>query len=73
MVDNHSHFSVEGEHLTEAELAEYMATLLGLTEPSGSSESRSFDAQKASQLLQENLPEEVTADSFASEILGLTQ
>eukprot|EP00795_Rhopilema_esculentum_P015460 gene15460-6711_t len=63
----------KGEHLTEAELAEYMSTLLGLTEPSGSVESRSFDAKDASSLLQENLPEEVTAEIFATRLLGLTQ
>ena len=60
-----------GEHLTEAELAEYMSTLLGLTEPGGSIESHSFDARNAPSLLQQHLPEEVTAQVFASEMLGL--
>ena len=66
-------FRYSGEHLTEAELAEYMSTLLGLTEPSGSVESQSFDAKDAPSLLQENLPEEVTAEIFATRLLGLTQ
>jgi len=61
----------KGEHLTEAELAEYMSTLLGLTEPGGSIESHSFDARNAPSLLQQHLPEEVTAQVFASEMLGL--
>ena len=50
-----------------------MSTLLGLSEPSGSAESQSFDAKNAPSLLQEQLPEDVTAEVFASEILGLTQ
>ncbi len=63
--------SFSGEHLTEAELAEYMSTLLGFAQASGSAESHSFDAKKASELLQDNLPKEVTAESFAGEMLGL--
>ena len=47
-----------------------MSTLLGLSEPSGSAESKSFDAKEASSLLLENLPEDVTAEVFASEMLG---
>ena len=50
-----------------------MSTLLGLSEPSGSAESKSFDAKEASSLLQQNLPEDVTAEVFASEMLGFKE
>ena len=50
-----------------------MSTLLGLTEPSGSAESHSFDAKDAPSLLQQHLPEEVTAEVFAREMLGFSQ
>lgn len=63
----------KGEHLTEAELAEYMSTLLGLAEPSGSAETHSYNAKDAAKLLEQNMPEEITAQIFASEMLGLSQ
>eukprot|EP00794_Sanderia_malayensis_P014238 gene14238-15723_t len=63
----------KGEHLTEAELAEYMSTLLGFAETSGTAESHSFDAKEASNLLQDNLPKDITAEVFAGEMLGLIQ
>ena len=66
-------FHPTGEHLTEAELAEYTSTLLGLAEASGSAESRKFDATDAGQLLEQSLPENVTSTIFASEILGFSE
>ncbi|XP_072043906.1 cilia- and flagella-associated protein 251-like [Amphiura filiformis] len=60
----------KGEHMTEAEVAEYITTLLGLNPEGGSSEIGSYDAAGAAELLEEALPEQVTADMFTSEVLG---
>ena len=56
--------------MTEGELAEYMSTLLGLSEPGGTAETGTFDATEAATMLREYLPTKVTADSFATEMLG---
>ena len=56
--------------MTEAELAEYMTTLLGLGELGGSAETGTYDASNASELLKEYLPENITADNFAAQVLG---
>ena len=50
-----------------------MSTLLGLAEPSGSAETHSYNAKDAAKLLEQNMPEEITAQIFASEMLGLSQ
>ncbi|XP_018118695.1 cilia- and flagella-associated protein 251 isoform X2 [Xenopus laevis] len=54
-----------GEHLTEEEIAEYLSTLLGLNPEGGSSEIGAAD------LLEQEIPEEITTDFFAADILGL--
>ena len=56
--------------MTEAELAEFMSTLLGLGELGGSAETGTYDASNANQLLRDHLPENITADNFAEQVLG---
>ena len=56
--------------MTEGELAEYMSTLLGLGELGGSAETGTYDASNANELLKEHLPENITADNFATQVLG---
>jgi len=60
----------KGEHMTEGELAEYMSTLLGLGELGGSAETGTYDASNATELLKEHLPENITTDNFAAQVLG---
>ena len=56
--------------MTEAELAEFMSTLLGLGDLGGSAETGIYDASNASELLREHLPENITAENFAAHVLG---
>lgn len=56
--------------MTEYELAEYLTTLLGFNAEGGSSELHDFDTMEAGDLIDENLPHEITADMFANELLG---
>ena len=51
-------------------MAEYLTTLLGFNPEGGSSELGSYDSAGAADLLEDSLPELVTADMFASEVLG---
>ncbi|KAM4808158.1 cilia- and flagella-associated protein 251 [Rhinophrynus dorsalis] len=60
-----------GEHMTEEEIAEYLSTLLGLDPEGGSSELGSYDPTGASDLLEQEIPEEITTYLFATDILGL--
>lgn len=60
----------KGEHMTEYELAEYLMTLLGHHAEGGSSELQEFDTNIAGDVISENLPQEITADMFANEVLG---
>ncbi|XP_068100947.1 cilia- and flagella-associated protein 251 [Hyperolius riggenbachi] len=60
-----------GEHMTEEDLAEYLTTLLGLNPEGGSSELNSYTSTGAGELLEQEIPEEITADLLAVEILGL--
>lgn len=70
----HEHFTLyfPGEHLTEAELAEYMSTLMGQGDLGGSAETGTFDASGASELLREHLSENFTAESFAAHVIGFS-
>ena len=56
--------------MTEGELAEYMSTLLGLSDLGGSAETGTFDASSAVQLLRTHLPEKISAELFADKVLG---
>ena len=56
--------------MTEGEMAEYMSTLLGIGELGGSAETGTYDASNAAELLREHLPENITADNFAAQVLG---
>ncbi|XP_069820104.1 cilia- and flagella-associated protein 251 [Dendropsophus ebraccatus] len=60
-----------GEHMTEEELADYLSTLLGLNAEGGSSEFDSSNATGVAELLEQEIPEEITADTLAVDILGL--
>ncbi|XP_032233978.2 cilia- and flagella-associated protein 251 [Nematostella vectensis] len=60
----------KGEHMTEAELAEYMSTLMGIADLGGSAETGTFDASNATAQLSAQLPEFFTADSFAAQVIG---
>ncbi|KAM4707122.1 cilia- and flagella-associated protein 251 [Discoglossus pictus] len=60
-----------GEHMTEEELAEYLSTLLGLNPEGGSSELGTYDPKGAAELMEQEIPEEITAAMFTAEILGL--
>ncbi|KAJ7309793.1 hypothetical protein JRQ81_007861 [Phrynocephalus forsythii] len=60
-----------GEHLTEDELAEHLTTLLGVNPEGGRSEVGTYDATGADVIIEEEIPEEITAAHFTTEILGL--
>ncbi|XP_033628136.1 cilia- and flagella-associated protein 251-like isoform X2 [Asterias rubens] len=60
----------KGEHMTEAAVAEYLTTLLGYNPEGGSSELGSFDPTGAGDILEDSLPELISADMFAGEVLG---
>lgn len=62
----------KGEHLTENELAEYITTLLGLNPEGGSSELGGYDAVGSSDLIEEYLPDRISAEHFSSEVLGFS-
>ncbi|XP_033108511.1 cilia- and flagella-associated protein 251-like [Anneissia japonica] len=62
-----------GEHMTEMEVAEYITTLLGFNPEGGSSELGMFNSSNSADLIEDNLPEQITADMFAAEILGFGQ
>ena len=58
--------------MTEYELAEYLTCLLGFNEEGGSSEQHEFDPSTTADIIDENLPHEVTADMFSNELLGFS-
>ncbi|XP_025018842.1 cilia- and flagella-associated protein 251 [Python bivittatus] len=61
----------KGEHFTEEELAEHLTTLLGFNPEGGRSEVGTYDPTGADDLIQEEIPEEITAAQFTKDILGL--
>ncbi|XP_074699870.1 cilia- and flagella-associated protein 251 isoform X2 [Strix aluco] len=60
-----------GEHMTEDELAQCLTTLLGKRPAGGGSEPDTYDPSGAAALTEEEIPEEITAEIFAADILGL--
>ncbi|KAK6192834.1 hypothetical protein SNE40_004236 [Patella caerulea] len=62
----------KGEHMTEYELAEYLSTLLGHNLEGGSSELHNIDPVEAGELIDQNLPHQITADMFSKQILGFS-
>lgn len=60
----------KGEHMTEAEMAEVMSTLLGIGELGGSTETGTYSASDAGEFFRAHLPENITADNFAAQVLG---
>ncbi|NXW60505.1 CF251 protein, partial [Eurystomus gularis] len=60
-----------GEHMTEAELARCLSTLLGRSPAGGGSSPDTHDPSGAAALTEEQIPAEITAEVFAADILGL--
>ncbi|XP_074868746.1 cilia- and flagella-associated protein 251 isoform X2 [Carettochelys insculpta] len=60
-----------GEHMTEEELAECLTTLLGMNPEGGRSEMATYDPSGAAAVIEEEIPEEITAEIFTADILGL--
>ncbi|XP_008057932.1 cilia- and flagella-associated protein 251 [Carlito syrichta] len=62
----------KGEHMTEEEMLDCFATLCGLNSEDWKSEPASSSVKGSKICLEEELPEEITAEIFTTEILGLT-
>ncbi|KAM9624852.1 cilia- and flagella-associated protein 251 [Morphnus guianensis] len=60
-----------GEHMTEDELVQCLTTLLGRRPAGGGSELDTYDPSGAAALTEEEIPAEITAEIFATDILGL--
>ncbi|KGL84942.1 WD repeat-containing protein 66, partial [Tinamus guttatus] len=60
-----------GEHMTEEELATCLTTLLGTNPEGGISEPGTCDPSGAAASLEEEIPDEITAEIFTADILGL--
>ncbi|NXA93805.1 CF251 protein, partial [Melanocharis versteri] len=60
-----------GERMTEDELAECLTTLLGRRPRKAGSEPDTCDTTGAAALTEEEIPEEITAEIFVADILGL--
>ncbi|XP_067163443.1 cilia- and flagella-associated protein 251 [Apteryx mantelli] len=60
-----------GERMTEEELAACLTTLLGMNPEGGISEPGTCDTSGAAALLEEEIPDEITAEIFTADILGL--
>ncbi|KAG8597672.1 hypothetical protein GDO81_002353 [Engystomops pustulosus] len=61
----------KGEHMTEEELADCLSTLLGLNPEGGSSELGSCNSTDIAEQLEQEIPEEITKNVMAADILGL--
>uniref|UniRef100_A0A8C6CV67 Cilia- and flagella-associated protein 251 n=1 Tax=Moschus moschiferus TaxID=68415 RepID=A0A8C6CV67_MOSMO len=62
----------KGEHMTEAEMTDCFATLFGLNPEGWKSEPAAASVKGSEICLEEELPDEITAEIFTTEILGLT-
>lgn len=62
----------KGEHMTEEEMIDCFSTLFGLTPEGWKSEPAATCINGPEICLQKELPEEITAEIFTTEILGLT-
>ncbi|NWI54658.1 CF251 protein, partial [Calyptomena viridis] len=60
-----------GEQMTEDELAQCLTTLLGRRRGREGSELDTYDPPGAAELIEEEIPAEITAEIFAADILGL--
>ena len=56
--------------MTDYELAEYLTTLMGYNEEGGQSEMQEFDPEQAGDIIDQNLPHDITAEMFANDLLG---
>ncbi|KAM9099738.1 cilia- and flagella-associated protein 251 [Sarcophilus harrisii] len=61
----------KGEHMTEEELSDCFTVLFGLNPEGWKSEPATLDYKGSNIRLEEELPEEITAEIFTSDILGL--
>ncbi|KAM5312683.1 cilia- and flagella-associated protein 251 isoform 2-T3 [Glossophaga mutica] len=61
----------KGEHMTEEEMSNCFATLLGL-QPEGWNSEPAASSGGSEMRFEEELPDEITAEIFVTEILGLT-
>nr|XP_021487003.1 cilia- and flagella-associated protein 251 [Meriones unguiculatus] len=62
----------KGEHMTEEEMYDCFATLFGLNPEGWKSEPAATSHREQELCLEEELPDEITAEIFATEILGLS-
>ncbi|XP_070625603.1 cilia- and flagella-associated protein 251 isoform X4 [Bos indicus] len=62
----------KGEHMTEEEMTDCFATLFGLNPEGWKSEPAASSVKGSEICLEEELPDEITAEIFTTEILGLT-
>ncbi|NXG10789.1 CF251 protein, partial [Sakesphorus luctuosus] len=60
-----------GEQMSDDELAQCLTTLLGRRPGMGGSELDPYDPSGAAALIEEEIPAEITAETFAADILGL--
>ncbi|XP_045881258.1 cilia- and flagella-associated protein 251 isoform X1 [Meles meles] len=62
----------KGEHMTEEEMSDCFATLFGLNPEGWKSEPAASSVKGSEICLEEELPDEITAEIFTTDILGLT-